>query len=676
MTFNLNLNTIVSPINENGTTTLTGLITDLDIIGGEVTLDIDWGVLDINGNPITSDDQTITIRDGGPNDADGLANGRISFSLTHQYLDDNPTATPSDTYTIQVDAKEEFLIGTDAVYVIDISGSTSSLVQGLTTPVGDQNGDGSSNTILDVEIASFKALNQELRNRGLGNVAEVSIVAFSSSASRLDMEPGTTGFQSFTTPDKDSDNNGIKDVDQVLMSLDDGGSTNYEAALQQAIAAVTTAGTVPNGGNVIFLSDGLPNTGGSFTDEANVIRNTKGQNLRAFGVGTGAQLSPLQQIDPNAQVFTNPQDLLNVFGGAGAGTNQDFDSIQITVNNVAPTVNIALSSITINENSSVTVTGSFTDPGTFDTHSATINWGNGTGNQALTLNQNKTFSATYQYLDDGSFGGTPQNGTPFDIYTITVSITDDDTGVGTASANITVNDVAPVLGTLNDNLPGLGIIVEGDTLQLSANYTDVGTKDFHTVKFNWGDGSPINSSVKNPLNGGIGTASDSHVYTTAGSYTATLMVTDDDTLSDSDSVDVIVAKKVVLDWKPGSNPSSMNFTGGGTIPVAILGASNFDVRDINVASIKFDDQKDVLLNGGGVGVNVRNNGTYQVSYEDTNSDGYVDLVAHVNKVSLRSVVNPNQEPFRSDQQIYAFGAFDNSYFFGIQQAGDPIRITG
>lgn len=676
MAFNLNLNTIVSPIDENGLTTLTGLVTGLSIVGGEVTLDIDWGELDINGNPVTSDDQTITIKDGGINDADGLANGQISFSLAHQYLDDNPTATPSDTYTIQVDVEEEFLIGTDAVYVIDVSGSTSALVQGLTTPVGDQNGDGSSNTILDVEIASFKALNQELRDRGLGDIAKVSIVSFSGGATRRDMEPGTAGFQSFTTPNTDSDSNGVKDVDQVLMSLDDGGSTNYEAALQQAIAAVTAAGTGAGDGNVIFLSDGMPNAGGSFADEANTIRNTQGQNLRAFGVGTGASLGPLQQIDPNAQVFTDPQDLLDVFGGAGAGANQDSDSIQITVNNVAPTVSIALSSTTIDENGSVTVTGSFTDTGTLDTHSATINWGDGTGNLALTLKADKTFSATYQYLDDGPFGGTPQNGTPFDNYTITVTVTDDDTGVGTASAEVTVNDVVPILGTLSDNLPGLGIIVEGDTLQLSANYTDVGTKDFHTVEFDWGDGSPVDLSLENPLGGGIGTASGSHVYTTAGSYTTTLTVTDDDTLSDSDSVDVIVAKKVNLDWKPGSNPSAMNFKGGGTIPVAILGAADFDVTDINIASVKFDDEKDVLLNGGGVGINVKNNGTFQFSYEDTNSDGYVDLVAHVSKVKLGSVVNPNQEPFLSDRQIYAFGAFDNSYFFGVQQAGDPIKIVG
>ncbi len=104
--------------------------------------------------------------------------------------------------------------------MIDRSGSTGATAQGLTTPVGDQNGDGFSNTILDVEIASFKALNQSLIDRGLGDVAKVSTVQFDSSALRLDMEPGTAGFQSFTTPLTDSDNNGILDVNQVLASID------------------------------------------------------------------------------------------------------------------------------------------------------------------------------------------------------------------------------------------------------------------------------------------------------------------------------------------------------------------------------------------------------------------------------------------------------------------------
>ena len=663
MAFELSLNTLTNPINEIESTKLSGLISGLKLPGGEVSLDINWG----------NSSSQLTLKDDGTGGDKVAGDGQIEFTFTQQYLDDNPTGTPSDTYNINVDAKENFLIGTDAVFVIDRSGSTGGQAQGLTAPVGDQNGDGFSNTILDVEISSFKALNQSLIDRGLGHISKVSSVQFDLSAQRLDMEPGTAGFQSFTTPLTDSDKNGILDVNQVLSSLTFGGQTNYEAALQQAISSVNAAGTPTGQGNVIFLSDGIPNRGGAYNDEANTIRNTEGQNLRAFGVGKGAALGPLQGIDPNAQVFIDPQDLLDVFGGAGAGSNQDSASASVTVNNVAPVV-AATATSEINENGVVNLSGNFTDVGTQDTHNATVDWGDGT-TEALTLNPDGTFNANHKYLDDGSFGTTPQNGTAFDNYIIQVSVVDDDKGVGTAKASTKVNDVAPVLSALDDNLPLLGIIVEGDTLEFSANYTDVGTKDFHTVDFDWGDGSPVNSSTKGPLAGGIGTANGSHVYSSAGAYTASLTVKDDDTLLSNSSIQVNVANKVDLDWKPGSNPSSMNFTGG-TIPVAILGASDFNVSDIDVSSIKFDDEKDSLLNGGGVGVNIKNNGTYQFSFTDTNADGYTDLVAHVKATELGTVVRPNEDPFLTDGQIYALGEYDGNYFFGAQHLGDLIKILG
>ncbi len=71
--------------------------------------------------------------------------------------------------------------------------------------------------------------------------------------------------------------------------------------------------------------------GGGYADEAEVLREVLNVNLRAFGVGEGATLSTLQLIDPDAQIFTNVSELLDVFsggivGGGGAEPN-GFDQL-------------------------------------------------------------------------------------------------------------------------------------------------------------------------------------------------------------------------------------------------------------------------------------------------------------------------------------------------------------
>lgn len=71
-----------TPINENGTATLSGNIADADA-GDSFTLTVDWG-------------------DGSVPQNFNYAAGTTSFSETHQYLDDNPTATASDNYTISL----------------------------------------------------------------------------------------------------------------------------------------------------------------------------------------------------------------------------------------------------------------------------------------------------------------------------------------------------------------------------------------------------------------------------------------------------------------------------------------------------------------------------------------------------------------------------------------------
>ena len=72
----------------------------------------------------------------------------------------------------------------DVVFIIDASGSTSSSFTG--SPVGDLNGDGTPDDIVDAELAGFLALNQQLINLGLGDSVDVALVAFGSNATQIE----------------------------------------------------------------------------------------------------------------------------------------------------------------------------------------------------------------------------------------------------------------------------------------------------------------------------------------------------------------------------------------------------------------------------------------------------------------------------------------------------------
>lgn len=221
----------------------------------------------------------------------------------------------------------QLIVGDDAVFIVDVSGSTDGAFGG--DPVGDQNNDGLFNTILDAEIAAFKLLNQELIDRGLGNTSQVSIVAFESTATSLDMDPVAAGVQLTTTPLADSNGNGMRDIDELLMGLTDGGGTNYEAALAEAATPVAAIGNPDV--NVIFLSDGAPNNNDIHADEAATLE-ALGVNLRAFGVGPAVPLDQLQIIDAGAVTFSNTNELLAAFGGLGGGAAGDpsgFDQLAV-----------------------------------------------------------------------------------------------------------------------------------------------------------------------------------------------------------------------------------------------------------------------------------------------------------------------------------------------------------
>ncbi|MBO0348436.1 hypothetical protein J0895_04815 [Phormidium pseudopriestleyi FRX01] len=223
----------------------------------------------------------------------------------------------------------------DVIFVIDVSGSVNGRFRG--SPVGDRNNNGFSDRIMDAQIAGFTALNQELINLGFGETANVGIVVFGTDATPVNMNPFIAGGQLTTNPSADENENGIRDIEEILGGLDVnafgvGFWTNYQAALRESGQTLEWLNTTPEDANIIFLSDGVHN-GLPFNQEIFNLRN-QGVNLQAFGVGAGASLENLAAIDPGAQIFTSTDELLNVFtnlnpGNEGSGFEPGLRGVPI-----------------------------------------------------------------------------------------------------------------------------------------------------------------------------------------------------------------------------------------------------------------------------------------------------------------------------------------------------------
>jgi Calx-beta domain/PKD domain len=135
----------------------------------------------------------------------------------------------------------------------------------------------------------------------------------------------------------------------------------------------------------------------------------------------------------------------------------------------------------------VAVSGSFTDPGTADTHTATIAWGDGSTSPASVTGH--TVAATsHTYAAAGPF-------------TITLKVTDDDGGIGTASSGITVGSGAIKL-SISDAQANEGTSSgSAGTLTFTVALDRADPTKAHAITFRTVDGSALKSSDYNEKTG-------------------------------------------------------------------------------------------------------------------------------------------------------------------------------
>ena len=260
----------------------------------------------------------------------------------------------------------------------------------------------------------------------------------------------------------------------------------------------------------------------------------------------------------------------------------DDDSATVTVHNVPPTVS-ALGD-NINEAGTATVSATFTDPGVLDTHTGSINWGDGSPTQLVSVVA-LAAGVTHVYGDNGA-------------YAVTVTITDDDGGVGVGNVVVQVANLPPsvsvdVSGAIS--FPGGDYLVvdAGAELPSSAEGTDPGSDD---LTFTWSVGDVntyFNDGVgPDPFPSPFGTfpfqASDSidAVYAEPGAEVLSVTLTDDDGGSDEDSGNVIVVG--TADTTEGSGWWKHQYAGDGSPHIdAALAAGYLEI--VNAVSSVFSE---------------------------------------------------------------------------------------
>ncbi len=223
------------------------------------------------------------------------------------------------------------------------------------------------------------------------------------------------------------------------------------------------------------------------TDFSGVINWGDGSTSSAVFVATTAGNYNVEGSHTYA-VFGGYTVSVSVQDNGGGSANASGTA---TVSNVAPS-NLSLTATgPINENSSTSLSGSFSDPGSGDSHTLTISWGDGSPAQTVDLSAGVlNFSGiTHQYLNNLP-GNAP--------YTISVSV-DDNGGLLTSNTTtVVVDDVAPTINLAQSATASN----EGSvyTLDLGA-ITDPGTLDVVTSYFiNWGDGSAVFNGSGSPAN--------------------------------------------------------------------------------------------------------------------------------------------------------------------------------
>jgi len=298
--------------------------------------------------------------------------------------------------------------------------------------------------------------------------------------------------------------------------------------------------------------DGVPDS----SDNCDNTVNATQTDTDGDGIGDACDSPPTVVTPPdqdgdgvpdasdNCPTVANADQLNSDAAFDGLGDACDSNSFPAVVGTAAVDANGT-------EGDKLVVTGSFTDADPIKTFDITAD--NGTVGTFTANNATGSWRWELQTTDD--------------VASASISVTAGD-GQHTPATDVFSYSAVNANPVLTSSAARVSGSANGSdcTVEVDSSWTDVGSADTHNLTINWGDGTSYN-----PVGNELSAVNDvTHTYASAGSYTGSITVTDDDAGSDLDA----------LGFKANNVPSSIlapiNITGtrssfkqGSTVPVKI-----------------------------------------------------------------------------------------------------------
>ena len=429
------------------------------------------------------DDTHEIVIDWGDGNTETVTVSGGTFSVDHVYVDDNA----ADEYTISVTLSDDDGGAVTETVTVEVTNVDPTLTLDAVTAIVEGDTATLSGTYSDAGVDDTHEI---LIDWGDGNTETVTVSG------------GTFSVDHVYADDNAADEYTIN----VTISDDDGGAVTEAATVEVTNVDPTLtldAVTAIVEGDTATLTGTYADVGVDDTHE--ILIDWGDGNTEMVTVSGGTFSVDHVYVDDNAaDEYTVSVTLSDDDGGAVTET------VTVGVTNADPT--LTLDAVTaIVEGDTATLSGTYADVGAADTHEILIDWGDGI-TETVTVSGG-TFSVDHVYFDDNAA----------DEYSISATLSDDDGGTATETTTVGVTNADPVIDSFT--APDGD---EGTAITFEATASDVADD---TLEYEWtfSDGTTLTGAVV------------SHVFVDDGQYDVTLVVTDEDggSVTQTESIDVI-----------------------------------------------------------------------------------------------------------------------------------------